>query len=114
VRGTLNIPVREHKFNLEDTVITLLAPRTTFGTLATGDVPQPKPQTRYRHTAENDTKTATIKRINRWYAKRECDRCLKTGKDGITRLYVKSTGELRECFGPVDVDTFEKNFLLSA
>jgi len=71
-------------------------------------------QTRYRHTVENDLKTATIKRINRWYAKQECDRCLKTGKDGITRLYVKSTGELRECFGPVDVDTFEKNFLLSA
>ena len=76
---------------------------TTFGTLASTLTTPLIPTTRHRHTAENDQKTAAIKRINRLYARKDCNRVVRTGRDGVTRLYEKSSGQLREFFGVVDV-----------
>jgi hypothetical protein len=57
---------------------------TTFGALATGDVPvTPK---RNRHSVENDQKTALIKRINRIYAKRGRKISVVKGKNVLTFL----------------------------
>lgn len=81
---------------------------TTYGTLVTALDTPVIPANRHRHTPENDRKTAQIKRINRLYAAPpyDCDRVVRTGRDGITRLYVKSTGACRSTaknFGlPVD------------
>lgn len=49
---------------------------------------------RNRHTIENDEKTALIKRINRAYIRKDCDRKVRV-IHGVPTLTVSSTGERR-------------------
>jgi hypothetical protein len=52
---------------------------------------------RNRHTVENDLQTALIKRINRLYAKRGCDRKVRV-VNGQPQLFVPSDGGVRPNF----------------
>jgi hypothetical protein len=75
---------------------------TTFGLLLPRNLADPQSTKRNRHSVENDLQTAQIKRINRLYAKRECDRKVKV-INGVPKLTVLSTGEIRNFeFGTLD------------
>jgi hypothetical protein len=67
---------------------------TTFGTLSTTHDITPK---RNRHTVENDQQTALIKRINRLYVKRGCDRKVRI-VNGKPEVFVPSDGSVRPNF----------------
>lgn len=72
---------------------------TTFGTLSTTHNLTPK---RNRHSVENDQQTALIKRINRLYAKRNCNRKVRVVK-GHPQVFIPSNGDPRpDFFGTLD------------
>jgi hypothetical protein len=55
------------------------------------------PTKRNRHSVENDRQSAQIKRINRIYKSRDCDRFVRVIK-GVPTLIEKSTGLIRPNF----------------
>lgn len=68
---------------------------TTFGLLASPE--QKFTPKRNRHTVENDQMHALLKRINRLYARKECDRKARI-VNGQLQIIEVSTGKVRPNF----------------